>query len=193
MADPLSEFGVTQVAEMIGSGRTFVFDAIRARRLAARRLAATENGHRKYKIARADLVRWLVSIGFPLDRLRQVLNPGGVLLLVGCEPAVQAALTRVRTVALASMIDLGLGLARQPAWGVVIDMPAHGPDKVTRELGAFAARHDRPELVGLYGPDVQPQRVETVFDVLLPRSLPAPQIARALYLLRPGCRARDLV
>lgn len=193
MAGPLSEFGVTQVAEMIGSGRTFVFDAIRAGRLPARRLAVTENGHRKYKIARADLVRWLVSIGFPLDRLRQVLNPGDMLFLVGCDPAVQAALTRVRTVAFDSLFSLGLNVSRRRPWGIVIDLPANGPDQATRDMCAFAKRHDRPELVGLYGPDIQPQKVESVFDVLIPRSLPAPQIARALYLLRPGCRARDLV
>lgn len=186
MASVPREFGTTELAEFLGCGRTTILAAIRAGRLAAMKTSKAVNGRCPYRIRRDAMIRWLVADDFPLDLLRRVLNPGGSLYLVGCDPALQAGLTRVKTVAIASLFDLGSAIGAGRCWGAVVNLDAFGADRTTRELASFSAEHDRPELIGLYGPEMPPTRVASVFDVLLPDRTPVPTLARAIYLLRPG-------
>jgi hypothetical protein len=77
-----SHFCVREVARMTGMSKVGVLNHIHGGRLVARRIPRGDERNSHYRIYRDDLVRWLLDYGFPVDRLRSILNPDGAVLLV---------------------------------------------------------------------------------------------------------------
>lgn len=195
MSRPQS-FTVSQIARMIHISRHSVTKEIKRGHLYATGGQAAPSGlDMAYRVSRDSLIRWLIASNFPIDQLRSILNPDGVLLLVRCAPALQVAVTKTQTFAVGSLFGLGQEMARRPCWGAAIDLPAVGTSEACDSLAEIAHRHDRPKLIGLYGDDgigLDPRMIET-FDTLLPRSSPPHILARSLHLLRPGCRTQEFI
>jgi excisionase family DNA binding protein len=190
---PQKHYTVRQVARLVGLSKSTVTRQIHDGRLAALRTPLGLKGQPNYLIFRDDLVRWLLESGFPTARLRTILNPTGMVVLVRTDAALECALGGTRTRAVQSLFQLGLALTEAPCWGVVVDMPACGTEESCRSLAELSRRADRPLLVGLHGDDgceASPLIPQT-FDAVLPRAADVGVLARSIMRLKPFAPSRD--
>lgn len=176
---------------MLRVSRWTLLNQIQQGKLRANRLPGRKPnpGRWTYQVSRDDLVVWMVQGGMDLRQVRSVLNPGGLLLLVRTDPHLQTCLSHVATRGVPSLFHLGRQVAREPSWGVVVDLPAIGTTECCQTLRSFAKESDRPELIGLHGDDisaaVSAQLAET-FDAVIPKILPAAAQAKAIMRLCPA-------
>ena len=182
MARP-DTFSVAEVAGMTGVSKPTLVRQIKGGVLRASRVS--RGSKHFYRIHRTRLVQYLMGVGYPLDSLRKLLNPDGRVILCRTQPAIQAALqAETPTLYVDSLFDLGRAVETEPAWAVVVDIPALTASESVRSLRPFYNESDRPEIVGLVGDDGIQCPSPIPFDVILPAGSQPPFIARSILTLR---------
>jgi excisionase family DNA binding protein len=138
------------------------------------------------QVGRADLIAWLVRMGFPLDDFRYRLAAGDHVLTCGLGPDHLSALAGMRVECASSPTRLGRLLATKPAWAVILSLPRLGREQGMAVAAEIVRDPGRPYLIGLVGEDeaTRPGRAADLFDVLFSDDISPPRLRASLDRLR---------
>lgn len=143
-------------------------------------------------VRRVDLIAWMVKHDYPPEAYRANLQPAsGHLFAIGIRKGNRYELRGCNPTFLPSVLALGMRLATDPCWGVLVGFEGIGRDRAFEVAAELRAMKDCPLLIAIAGEDEatrghgDPTRV---FDQTYTEPLNYLKLAEAMRRLYKGTR-----
>lgn len=194
-------YPVGQAADILGVNRDTLRGWIEDGVIEAERALKGGGRHRfnfTWRVSRAALLRFADrhKLGAVACRLRVEAQPDDSNLYAATsDQRVVEALSRVRVVYEPSLVGIGMRLAGERAWGVLIDFARVGRDAAFEAAERIARDGDHPYLIALAAADEssRPARKRGLWDLILDAETAPPKLAAVVRQLaaRAGAAQRQ--